>query len=47
MSPLASALSKAMPALAAGMALVAGVVTYSLETSGKRKLRNGIMHEHN
>src|SRR5438445_516976 len=35
MSHLASALSKAMPALAAGMALVAGVVTYSLEISGK------------
>jgi hypothetical protein len=33
MSPLASALSKAMPALVAGMALVAGVVTYSLEIS--------------
>ena len=35
MSRLASALSKAMPALAAGMALVAGVVIYSLEISGK------------
>src|SRR5712671_1163525 len=35
MSRLASALSKAMPALAGGMALVAGVVIYSLETSGK------------
>src|SRR2546426_1808675 len=35
MSRLASALSKVMPALAAGMALVAGVVIYSLEISGK------------
>jgi suppressor of ftsI len=35
MSRLACALSKATPALAAGMTLVAGLVIYSLEISGK------------
>src|SRR5438477_219109 len=35
MSRFACALSKAMPALAAGITLVAGVVIYSLKVSGK------------